>query len=104
MFGIKNLQIEKVALDDNFFDLAGNSLRLVQVREQLQTLFTKELSIIEMFQYPTVRALGQYLNGQVSPKVDTEKLAPERAQIRSNQVSRNPQRNIRQQYRAQKKQ
>jgi len=93
-----------LALDDNFFDLGGNSLRLVQVREQLQTLFTKELSIIEMFQYPTVRALGQYLNGQVSPKVDTEKLAPERAQIRSNQVSRNPQRNIRQQYRAQKKQ
>ena len=99
----KNLQVEKVALDDNFFDLGGNSLRLVQVREQLQTIFTKELSIIEMFQYPTVRALGQYLNGQVSPKVDTENLAPERSQIRSNQVSRNPQRNIRQQYRSQKK-
>ncbi|MDF5737287.1 MULTISPECIES: non-ribosomal peptide synthetase [unclassified Nostoc] len=99
----KNLQIEKVALDDNFFDLGGNSLRLVQVREQLQTIFTKELSIIEMFQYPTVRALGQYLNGQLSPKADTEKLAPERSEIRSNQVSQNPQRNIRQQYRSQKK-
>lgn len=99
----KNLQIEKVALDDNFFDLGGNSLRLVQVREQLQTIFTKELSIVEMFQYSTVRALGQYLNGQISPKADHEKLAPDRSEIRSNQVSRNPQRNIRQQHRSQKK-
>lgn len=101
----KILLLEKVGLDDNFFDLAGTSLRLVQVREQLRTIFHKELSIVEMFQHPTVRALGQYLSAQKFPAPDALKSDAERAELRSSsQDSMNLRRNIRQQYRSQKKQ
>jgi len=101
----KILHIEKVSLNDNFFDLGGNSLLLVQVREQLQTIFTKKISMVEMFQHPTVRALGQLLSQQESPTPEAPKSEGERAELRnSSQGSMNQQKNIRQQYRSQKKQ
>ncbi len=71
----KVLLLEKVGLDDNFFDVGGNSLRLVQVREELQTIFNQELSMVEMFQHPTVRALGQYLSGQANRTLRSETLS-----------------------------
>ncbi|MDF5733062.1 MAG: amino acid adenylation domain-containing protein, partial [Rhizonema sp. PD38] len=67
----KILHLEKVGLDDNFFDVGGNSLRLVQVREELQTIFNQELSMVDMFQNPTVRALGEYLSGQANRTLST---------------------------------
>lgn len=91
------LEVEKVALDDNFFDLGGNSLKLFQVREQIQTILNKELSMIDMFQYSTVRELGRYFKGQ-----SNDRLAPQRDKNRRNQVKRNQQKNIRRQHRSKK--
>ena len=99
----KILLLEEVGLDDNFFDLGGTSLRLVQVREKLQIIFTKKLSMVEMFQHPTVRALSQLLSEQEFQTPDALKSDAERAELRSTQVSLNQQRHIRQQYRSAKK-
>ena len=95
------LEVEKVALDDNFFDLGGNSLKLFQVREQIQNTLNKELSMIDMFQYSTVRALGQYFKGLNNEHIGTDKLTPQRDKNRRNQL-RNQQKNIRRQYRSKK--
>ena len=81
------LEVEKVALDDNFFDLGGNSLKLFQVREKIQGALSQELSMIDMFQYSTVRALGRYLKGE-----SNDKLAPQRDKNRRNQDLRTQQR------------
>ncbi|MFZ6030187.1 MAG: amino acid adenylation domain-containing protein [Chloroflexota bacterium] len=56
------LHLERVGLDDNFFDLGGHSMRLVQVHTQLQKAVTQPLTMLELFQYPTIRALAGYLN------------------------------------------
>jgi amino acid adenylation domain-containing protein len=56
------LQVEKVGIEDNFFDLGGHSLLMVQVHNQLQTHLKQELSIIDLFQYPTISSLNQYLS------------------------------------------
>jgi acyl carrier protein len=57
------LRIERVGVDDNFFDLGGNSLLLVQVHEQLQERFGREIVLVEIFNHPTVRALAGHLEG-----------------------------------------
>ncbi len=101
----KILLLQKVGLDDNFFDMGGTSLRLVQVWQKLQITFTQKISIVEMFQHPTVRALGQLLSQQESPTPDAPKSEGERAELRnSSKGSMNQRKNIRQQYRSQKKQ
>lgn len=56
------LQINKVSVDDNFFDLGGHSLLLVKLQSHLALLVNKELPLIEIFRYPTVRMLAKYFS------------------------------------------
>ncbi len=55
------LRLEKIGINDNFFDLGGHSLLLLQVHHELHQAFGKEVSIVDMFQYPTISSLANYL-------------------------------------------
>jgi amino acid adenylation domain-containing protein len=52
------LGVERVGLHDNFFDLGGHSLLVVQVHSRLRETFKTDLSVVEMFRHPTVSALA----------------------------------------------
>ena len=56
------LRLEQVGIDDNFFDLGGHSLLLVQVQSKLRSALGQEVPIVEMFQYPTVRTMATHLS------------------------------------------
>ena len=58
------LGMEQVGVLDNFFDLGGHSLLIVQAHSRLQEHFTQASTITELFQYPTVRALAKFLKRQ----------------------------------------
>jgi amino acid adenylation domain-containing protein len=58
------LRVEKVGVDDNFFDLGGHSLLMVQVHSKLREAFSKDISLIEMFRNPTVGSLARYFAGE----------------------------------------
>ena len=58
----KVLHIEEVGIHDNFFDLGGHSLLLVQVHSKLQEIFQRDFPLLGMFQYPTIGHLAQYLS------------------------------------------
>ncbi|MFA0964351.1 amino acid adenylation domain-containing protein [Roseivirga sp. BDSF3-8] len=51
-----------IGVDDNFFQLGGNSLKAISVINNLQEAFTKELSFDHFFDAPTVRSLAAYLD------------------------------------------
>jgi len=55
------LHLEQVGIYDNFFDLGGHSLLLVQIHSKLQQIFDTDVSVIDLFKYPTIHALAQYL-------------------------------------------
>jgi amino acid adenylation domain-containing protein len=57
------LQVDKVSIEDNFFDLGGHSLLMVQLHFKLQITLERELSIIELFHYPTISSLSQHYSG-----------------------------------------
>ncbi len=59
------LGIETVGRDDSFFELGGHSLRMVEVRERLGDL-GHQVSMLELFQYPTVRSLAEHLEARGS--------------------------------------
>ncbi|WP_315790941.1 amino acid adenylation domain-containing protein [Fischerella sp. JS2] len=56
------LHVNEVGIYDNFFELGGQSLLLVQVHSKLQKILPRDLSLVEMFQYPTISSLAKYLN------------------------------------------
>jgi hypothetical protein len=52
------LQREQVGVDDNFFDLGGNSLLLVEAQARIQELLGQELAVVTLFHHPTIRSLA----------------------------------------------
>ncbi|MFT3803347.1 MAG: amino acid adenylation domain-containing protein [Burkholderiaceae bacterium] len=62
------LQLERVGLHDNFFDLGGHSLLLAQVHGRLQSLLGRPLAMIDLFRFPTVESLAAHLRQSEQPQ------------------------------------
>ncbi|EEF60006.1 non-ribosomal peptide synthetase [Pedosphaera parvula] len=58
----KVLRLEKVGVNDSFFDLGGHSLLMVQVHARLCEELKINISIVRLFQYPTIGSLARYLS------------------------------------------
>jgi hypothetical protein len=56
------LDLEKVGIHDNFFELGGHSLLAIKVNSRLREILKTDLSILEMFKYPTISSLGERLS------------------------------------------
>ncbi|MDC8758074.1 non-ribosomal peptide synthetase [Janthinobacterium fluminis] len=55
------LGVAQPGIDDNFFDLGGHSLLLARVHQQLRARGHAALSIVDLLNYPTIRALAGHL-------------------------------------------
>jgi acyl carrier protein len=66
------LGLESVGIFDNFFDLGGHSLLMIQVHNQLRERFKFEVSLVELFEYPSINSLAEHLSRQknVTPMQD----------------------------------
>ncbi|WP_265736797.1 non-ribosomal peptide synthetase [Actinacidiphila yeochonensis] len=53
----------EIGLDTNFFDAGATSIHLVRVQRRITEEFGTELSVVEMFDRPTVRHLAEALDG-----------------------------------------
>ena len=56
------LRLERVGLDDNFFDIGGDSLLLVAVHSNLQKMLQMEIAVTDLFEFTTIRTLGRHLS------------------------------------------
>lgn len=84
------LGVEQIGIHDNFFDLGGHSLRLLQMHLKIRETMQRELPLFELFQYPTVNALANHLR----TGGDGESLAPseQRGERRKQQSAQQRQR------------
>ena len=51
------LGIEEVGVTDNFFEIGGHSLAVIQVTQKMRQLVDREIPTVTMFQYPTIKSL-----------------------------------------------
>jgi amino acid adenylation domain-containing protein len=87
------LQLERVGIDDSFFELGGHSLLIVQAHRQLSDLTDRELSITDMFRYPTIRTLSEYLSQDSDDDSEiTTQESVDRAKTRREAMARRRQR------------
>jgi natural product biosynthesis luciferase-like monooxygenase protein len=81
------LHVERVGLDDNFFDLGGHSLLAVQAHRRIRDEAKRELSLTDLFRFPTIRGLAGFLDGDGGGSADLEKSAL-RAEARRESLDR----------------
>jgi natural product biosynthesis luciferase-like monooxygenase protein len=55
------LKLASVGTRDNFFDLGGHSLLAVQAHRRLKDALQRDLSITDIFRFPTIQSLATYL-------------------------------------------
>jgi acyl carrier protein len=55
------LRLEKVGVHDNFFDLGGDSFLSIRVQSELMKVLGREVKVLELFRFPTIRALAEHL-------------------------------------------
>ncbi|MGD9162843.1 MAG: beta-ketoacyl synthase N-terminal-like domain-containing protein, partial [Desulfobacteraceae bacterium] len=67
------LNVKKVGINDNFFDLGGHSLLLIKVHGKLKEIFKRKIEVTDLFTYPTIKLLSEYLN----PEIDQNKITVE---------------------------
>jgi hypothetical protein len=58
------LKLPSVGVHDNFFAIGGRSLLAVQVHSRLKQHLARELSITDLFRFPTIRRLAAFLDGE----------------------------------------
>ena len=67
------LGLREIGIDDNFFGLGANSLMMVQVIDRIRTNLQIGLSLVRLFEFPTVSGLARFItdsslsSSQVSP-------------------------------------
>jgi amino acid adenylation domain-containing protein/non-ribosomal peptide synthase protein (TIGR01720 family) len=64
------LQLEKVGINDNYFDLGGNSITIIHVNNRLKQELKKEIPIVTLFEYPTISTFVQYLQQDDSGELE----------------------------------
>lgn len=55
------LKVDKVGVDDNFFDLGGHSLLMAHVHSQICQTFDRQIPLVKMLEHPTVSTMAKFL-------------------------------------------
>ncbi|MEH2176855.1 non-ribosomal peptide synthetase [Nostoc sp.] len=68
------LKIDRVGIDDNFFDLGATSISILQVAARIKQELSIELPAVKLFQYSTIGSLANYLHSNQNSQPSSDKL------------------------------
>ncbi|AKQ65458.1 Non-ribosomal peptide synthetase [Myxococcus hansupus] len=86
------LRVEEVGVHDNFFDLGGHSLLMVQVHTQLKTVLGQDLPLLKLLEYPTISALARFARQEPASSQSQVEAAQDRAKRQLESLKRQRQR------------
>jgi hypothetical protein len=78
-----------VGIHDNFFDLGGHSLLVIQIYSRLRELpelRDRELAIVELFEHPTISALAKHIGRHAQRPAPPDARQSEQAQAGKNRL------------------
>ncbi|MFT3775981.1 MAG: KR domain-containing protein [Minicystis sp.] len=74
------LKVDSIDVNTSFFALGGQSILLIQVLSKLQQALGRDLTVVDLFRYPTIRALANHLGRAEPTRGSTLEKATARAQ------------------------
>lgn len=60
------LKLDCIGVNDNFFEIGGDSLLVTRVLQELRTCFKRDIAITDVFHHPSIRSLTNFLEEQTS--------------------------------------
>ncbi len=81
------LKVDKVGIEDNFFDLGGNSFLSILVVTRMREALGADIPVTRLFQYPTVASLAKSLR-EDNANATVSQTAQERAERRKATLAR----------------
>ena len=69
----KVLELERVGIQDNFFDLGGNSFDIIKVNDRIKEELGRDFPVVKLFKYPTIASLATYLDEGEKDAISAEK-------------------------------
>lgn len=58
------LETDVIDTNDNFFDIGGHSLLLIRVHNLLKTRIETNISVVDLFRYPTIISMSEFILGK----------------------------------------
>jgi amino acid adenylation domain-containing protein/non-ribosomal peptide synthase protein (TIGR01720 family) len=80
------LHLQEIDADANFFDLGGHSMLLARVQDRLREALQKDIPLLDLFKYPTIRSLAAHYSGTDIPRL-SEAPAPASAVAASDPIA-----------------
>jgi amino acid adenylation domain-containing protein len=75
------LQLDQAGVHDNFFDIGGHSLLMVQVQRKLAETIKQDIQLVDLFKYPTINSLAKHL-GQNGRQPLASQHGPQKEKLR----------------------
>lgn len=88
------LNIDHIGVNDNFFDIGGHSLLLIQVYYKIKESFKTDLAVVDMFKYSTIRTLSEYLGSEEKEDKVVEKVMQTEQGKNSTKMNRQKMKNL----------
>ncbi|HLP47042.1 MAG TPA: non-ribosomal peptide synthetase [Candidatus Kapabacteria bacterium] len=66
------LKIDKIGINDNFFNIGGTSLSAIQVNSRIGEMFGAEIPIVKFFEFPTIRSYVNFRKNDSPGKSEKE--------------------------------
>lgn len=69
------LERDDFSVEDNFFDLGGNSMMLIRVQNMMKNVIKEDIPLNILYNYPTIKLLCEYMEKKKKNAVEQEKQA-----------------------------
>ena len=64
----QELDGRSIDVDDSLFDIGASSLKLIAIHERIDSLWPGAVEITDIFDHPTIRALGAFIEARIAPR------------------------------------
>ena len=71
------LEISPIGINDNFFDIGGDSLGVIGLGARIKKEFEVDIPVSEIFRLPTIKGIAEYIEAQIKNEYKEIKRIPE---------------------------